>query len=241
MSGVFHAGFLALVMTVSACGSSETAQPPVIKKEKDSGGSGLKVDEAGAKPKDKNPTAAQIRSNRKETLGEEIQLLEDERDTAINRLNTLRGKKYSTLGLGLPTMSDKTVQGALASAGTSFLFGGLGLALGGIGGGSGGTAIDQGTGTAAARSAGVGGTGKADGSTLGGIDSSGMEGFTKGFQSIGDAVSVGITKSENEKTIKRITGTVEEMMQQWEVEIANLEAQIAAKNEEYVSLINMGV
>ena len=68
-----------------------------------------------------------------------------------------------------------------------------------------------------------------------------MEGFTNGFKAIGDAVSVGITKSENQKLIKRISGTVEEMMQQWEVEIANIQAQIDAKNAELVSLVNMGI
>ncbi|MEN9836065.1 MAG: hypothetical protein RL011_2258 [Pseudomonadota bacterium] len=235
MSGVFQASFLAIMMTVAACSSNEAATPPVAKKEKDSGGEGqVKLDNPDSGGKDKkNPSAFHIRQNRKQTIELELGLLESDLQTATQNYNTLRSQKYSTLDKGIAGVNDKTVQGSLVSAGTSFLFGGLGMALGGIGGGSAGSQIDSETGAAAARGT-SGGAG-------GGISTSGLSGLTKGFSYVGDAISTGITKAENEKTIKRITGTVEEMMMQWQVEMDNIQAQIDAKNAELVSLVNMGI
>ncbi len=234
MSGVFQASFLAIMMTVAACSSNEAATPPVAKKDKDSGGAGqVNLDNPDSGEKDKkNPSAFHIRQNRKQTIELELGLLEGDLQTAMQNYNTLRGQKYSTLDRGIAGVNDKTVQGSLVSAGTSFLFGGLGMALGGIGGGSAGSQIDSETGAAAARGSSGGG---------GGIGTSGLSGLTKGFGYVGDAISTGITKAENEKTIKRITGTVEEMMMQWQVEIDNIQAQIDAKNAELVSLVNMGI
>ena len=82
------------------------------------------------------------------------------------------------------------------------------------------------------------------GAVVGAIGSGSGSGVTSpltcGFKAIGDAVSVGITKDENGKTIKKITGSIQEQIAQYDAEVRNLQAQIDQKNAEINQLIVQG-
>ncbi len=246
MSGAIYASILALTMSVAACSSSEPAPPPSkldLDKNNGSGKNSQSVDQDDPKTKAKSASVHNIRQNRKQTLDMELGLLQEDLTNAMNNYQSLRGKKYSTLERGIPNAGDPTVQGKLVEAGTSFFFGGLGMALSGIG--SAGSAASAGAQAAGAANQAANGARTGNGTTTGTGSNSfstvGTDALTNGFVAVGDAVSAGIIKKENDKTIKRITGTVEEMMKQWEVEIVNIQAQIDAKQAEIDALVNLGV
>ena len=224
---VAKAATILCLTTLFACSNSEAPQasPKVKSKESDSSTSLNSSKDA------KNPlgdvfgtmgtgnSAASIRSAKKSQLMQEVQMLENDLNTAMSNSNSLKSQiTGSVLTKGLPSATSPTVQGNLLTAGGDFLTAGVvgGFGLGGLG--------SSGSGSPGSSSSGSG------------LSSP----LTGGFKALGDAVSVGITKDENGKTIKKITGSIEEQIAQYDAEVQNLQAQIDQKNAEINQLILLG-
>jgi hypothetical protein len=230
---VVKAATILCLTTLFACSTSEAPPAsPTVKSKETNSSTGLSDAESGNDPfgdifgtMGTGNSAASIRSAKKSQLMQEVGMLENDLSTAMSNMNQLKSQiTGSVLTKGLPSANSPTVQGSLLTAGGSFITAG---AVGAFGLGSAG-------------SSGSGSSGSTGSSSSSGIGGSLTSPLTGGFNALGDAVSIGITKDENGKTIKKITGSIQEQIAQYDAEVQNLQAQIDQKNAEINQLILLG-